>query len=201
MNPYVSRVLEEVKARYAHEREFLQAAQEMLPSLSSVFDQHPEYEQAGLLERFIEPERVIIFRVPWVDDQGRPRVNRAYRVQFSSAIGPYKGGLPSLSRATVPLPTVREPAPSAVPTVTDSLTSPVSERGRDARPTGTVGADGAEVPTGAGEDPDGPPPPLPDGGVLPPATERSRRVVLSGVKVAVSRAVRPLIRKVIVSPD
>jgi glutamate dehydrogenase (NADP+) len=93
MNPYVSRVLEEVKARYAHEREFLQAAQEMLPSLSSVFDQHPEYEQAGLLERFIEPERVIIFRVPWVDDQGRPRVNRAYRVQFSSAIGPYKGGI------------------------------------------------------------------------------------------------------------
>ena len=93
MNPYVSRVLEEVKARYAHEREFLQAAQEMLPSLSSVFDQHPEYEQTGLLERFVEPERVIIFRVPWLDDLGKPRVNRAYRVQFSSAIGPYKGGI------------------------------------------------------------------------------------------------------------
>lgn len=93
MNAYVQRVLDELNQRYAHEKEFLQAAQEMLGTLSSVFDQHPEYEQAGLLERFVEPERVILFRVPWVDDAGRPQVNRAYRVQFSSAIGPYKGGM------------------------------------------------------------------------------------------------------------
>ncbi len=93
MNAYVQTVLGDLQRRYPHEPEYLQAAQEMLTSLSPVFDQHPEYEQAGLLERFVEPERVIIFRVPWVDDSGRPRVNRAYRVQISSAIGPYKGGL------------------------------------------------------------------------------------------------------------
>ena len=93
MNTYVQKVLEGLKSRYPHETEFLQAADEMLTSLSPVFDQHPEFEQAGLLERFVEPERVIIFRVPWVDDAGRAQVNRAYRVQFSSAIGPYKGGM------------------------------------------------------------------------------------------------------------
>lgn len=93
MNPYVKRVLNDLAKRYPHEPEFLQAAQEMLSSLSAVFDQHPEFEKAGLLERFVEPERVILFRVPWVDDQGNPRINRAYRVQFNSAIGPYKGGM------------------------------------------------------------------------------------------------------------
>ncbi len=92
-NAYVVRVLSELEARYSSEPEFLQAAREMLVSLSPVFDQHPEYERAGLLERFVEPERVLIFRVPWVDDAGRAHVNRAYRVQFNSAIGPYKGGL------------------------------------------------------------------------------------------------------------
>lgn len=93
MNAYVSRVLNGLKERNAHEKEFLQAAEEMLLSLEKVFDQHPEYEKAGLLERFVEPERVIQFRVPWVDDAGNVQVNRAYRVQFSSAIGPYKGGM------------------------------------------------------------------------------------------------------------
>ncbi len=93
MNAYPARVLRDLETRCAHEPEFLQAAREMLPSLSPVFDLHPEYERAGLLERFVEAERIIIFRVPWVDDAGRPRVNRAYRVQFSSAIGPYKGGM------------------------------------------------------------------------------------------------------------
>ena len=100
MNLYVERVLSDLKLRYAHETEFLQAAQEMLGSLSPVFDQHPEFEHSGLLERFVEPERVLIFRVPWMDDRGRPRVNRAYRVQFSSTLGPYKGGMrfhPSVS--------------------------------------------------------------------------------------------------------
>ena len=93
MNAYTSRILEGLKQRNANESEFLQAATEILESISSVFDKHPEYEKAGLLERFVEPERVILFRIPWVDDQGKVQVNRGYRVQFNSAIGPYKGGL------------------------------------------------------------------------------------------------------------
>ncbi len=93
MNAYTSRVLEGLKQRNTHESEFIQAATEILESLSPVFDKHPEYEKAGLLDRFVEPERVIMFRVPWVDDQGRTQVNRGYRVQYNSAIGPYKGGL------------------------------------------------------------------------------------------------------------
>ncbi len=93
MNEYVQRVYEGLCARNAHEKEFLQAAQEVLEALSPVFDRHPEYEKAGLLERFVEPDRAILFRVPWVDDQGRVQVNRGYRVQFNNAIGPYKGGL------------------------------------------------------------------------------------------------------------
>ena len=93
MNAYTSRILEGLKQRNANESEFLQAATEILESISPVFDKHPEYEKAGLLERFVEPERVILFRIPWVDDQGKVQVNRGYRVQFNSAIGPYKGGL------------------------------------------------------------------------------------------------------------
>ena len=93
MNQYVKRVLGELCARNQHEPEYLQAATEMLQSLSPVMNKHPEYEQLGLLERFVEPERAILFRVPWVDDHGHVRVNRGYRVQHSSAIGPYKGGL------------------------------------------------------------------------------------------------------------
>ena len=93
MNAYTSRVLEGLKQRNANESEFLQAATEILESISPVFDKHPEYEKAGLLERFVEPERVVLFRIPWVDDQGKVQVNRGYRVQFNSAIGPYKGGL------------------------------------------------------------------------------------------------------------
>ena len=93
MNAYVQSVLDGLKARNAHEPEFLQAATEILTSLAPVIDKHPEYEKAGLLERFVEPERVIMFRVPWVDDSGKVQVNRGYRVQYNSAIGPYKGGL------------------------------------------------------------------------------------------------------------
>ena len=93
MNAYTSRILEGLKQRNANESEFLQAATEILESISPVFGKHPEYEKAGLLERFVEPERVILFRIPWVDDQGKVQVNRGYRVQFNSAIGPYKGGL------------------------------------------------------------------------------------------------------------
>lgn len=93
MNEYTQRVLDGLKVRNAHESEFLQASTETLESLAPVFDKHPEYEKASLLERFVEPERMILFRVPWMDAQGKIQVNRAYRVQFNSAIGPYKGGL------------------------------------------------------------------------------------------------------------
>lgn len=97
---YSERVIEGLKERYADQPEFIQAAEEVLTTLQPALDAHPEYEAAGLLERLVEPERVIIFRVPWVDDAGKVQVNRGYRVQFNSAIGPYKGGLrlhPSVS--------------------------------------------------------------------------------------------------------
>lgn len=90
---YVQKVLEELKARNPGEKEFHQAATEILLTLEPVINAHPEYEKAALLERFTEPERVIMFRVPWVADDGTVRVNKGYRVQFNSAIGPYKGGL------------------------------------------------------------------------------------------------------------
>ena len=93
MTNYTLRILDSLKARNTHEKEFLQAATEILESLAPVIEKHPEYEADGLLERFVEPERVIIFRVPWVDDKGKTQVNRGYRVQYNSAIGPYKGGL------------------------------------------------------------------------------------------------------------
>ena len=92
-NEYLKRVYAEVEKRDAHEPEFLQAVREVFESLELVIDNHPEWEKVALLERFVEPERVIEFRVPWVDDQGQVRVNRGYRVQYNSAIGPYKGGL------------------------------------------------------------------------------------------------------------
>ena len=88
---YVQRVLEELKNKNPNEPEFHQAATEILTSFQPVVERHPEYEKAALLERFVEPERIIMFRVPWVDDQGGVRVNKGYRVQFNSAIGPYKG--------------------------------------------------------------------------------------------------------------
>ncbi len=90
---YVERVLEDLKARNPGEKEFHQAATEILMTLEPVINAHPEYEKNALLERFVEPERTILFRVPWVDDNGRVHVNKGYRVQFNSAIGPYKGGL------------------------------------------------------------------------------------------------------------
>lgn len=90
---YLQRVYDQIVARDPGQAEFLQAVTEVFESLDLIVDQHPEYEATGLLERFAEPERVIAFRVPWVDDQGKVQVNRGFRVQFSSAIGPYKGGL------------------------------------------------------------------------------------------------------------
>ncbi len=90
---YVENVIEQVKAKNAEQPEFIQAVTEVLQSLEPVIEAHPEYEQASLLERIVEPERVVMFRVPWVDDSGKVQVNRGFRVQFNSAIGPYKGGL------------------------------------------------------------------------------------------------------------
>ncbi len=94
MAGYTERVLNDLKARYANEPEYLQAATEILNNIKPVVERNEaKYEKAGLLELFVEPERVISFRVPWIDDQGVTRVNRGYRVQYNSAIGPYKGGL------------------------------------------------------------------------------------------------------------
>ncbi len=90
---YVESVMESVIAKNPGEPEFHQAVKEVLDSLAPVMEKHPEYEAAGLLERIVEPERVIMFRVPWTDDNGKVQVNRGFRVQFNSAIGPYKGGL------------------------------------------------------------------------------------------------------------
>ena len=90
---YVDSVIERVKAKDSNEPEFIQAVTEVLTSLKPVIDANPQYEEAGLLERIVEPERVIMFRVPWVDDAGKVQVNRGFRVQFNSCLGPYKGGL------------------------------------------------------------------------------------------------------------
>jgi glutamate dehydrogenase (NADP+) len=93
MSEYVKALMADVKAKNPSEPEFHQAVQEVLDSLSIVLDKHPEYRNAKILERIIEPERVIMFRVPWTDDRGTIHVNRGYRIEMNSAIGPYKGGL------------------------------------------------------------------------------------------------------------
>ncbi len=90
---YTERVIELVREKNPEQPEFIQAVTEVLQSLEPVIEAHPEYEKASLLERLVEPERVIMFRVPWADDEGNVHVNRGFRVQFNSAIGPYKGGL------------------------------------------------------------------------------------------------------------
>ena len=92
-NEYVNRVYQQVEHRDGDQSEFLQAVREVFESLEPVVSKHPEYEANGVLERLVEPERVVKFRVAWTDDQGGIQVNRGYRVQFNSAIGPYKGGL------------------------------------------------------------------------------------------------------------
>ena len=93
MSSYVQKVLADVKAKNANEPEFIQAVEEVLSTLAPVLEANPQYEKAAILERMVEPERVVMFRVPWVDDNGVVQVNRGYRVQFNSAIGPYNGGL------------------------------------------------------------------------------------------------------------
>ncbi|MCL2145407.1 MAG: NADP-specific glutamate dehydrogenase [Endomicrobia bacterium] len=101
---YTAKVLEQVTKKNPNEQEFHQAATEVLTTLQPFIDAHPEYEKAGVLERLVEPERQIIFRVPWVDDAGKVHVNRGFRVEYNSAIGPYKGGLrfhPSVSLSII----------------------------------------------------------------------------------------------------
>ena len=93
MSEYVKSLMAEVKAKHPAQPEFHQAVEEVADSLSLVLERHPEYRTAKILERIIEPERVIIFRVPWVDDQGDVQINIGYRIEMNSAIGPYKGGL------------------------------------------------------------------------------------------------------------
>ncbi|MFH1519601.1 MAG: NADP-specific glutamate dehydrogenase [Candidatus Omnitrophota bacterium] len=90
---YIQTVLDAVKRRNPGEKEFFQAVEEVLTSLEAIVKKHPEFEEASILERIVEPERVIMFRVPWLDDKGKVQVNRGYRIQMNSAIGPYKGGL------------------------------------------------------------------------------------------------------------
>jgi len=90
---YLQRVYTQVVTRDPDQKEFHQAVLEFLESLDQIIGQHPEYERKGIIETFVEPERVISFRVPWVDDHGKVQINRGYRIQFNSAIGPYKGGL------------------------------------------------------------------------------------------------------------
>ncbi|MEG2018386.1 MAG: Glu/Leu/Phe/Val dehydrogenase dimerization domain-containing protein, partial [Clostridium sp.] len=90
---YIEQVLENVKKRNSAEPEFIQAVEEVLHSIGPVLENHPEYIESNLLERFCEPERQIMFRVAWKDDNGNTQVNRGFRVQFNGAIGPYKGGL------------------------------------------------------------------------------------------------------------
>ena len=103
-NKYILNLIEEVKTRNAGESEFHQAVWEVLESLEPVIEKHPEYIKSGVLDMIVEPERIIKFRVPWVDDNGNVRVNRGFRIQFNSAIGPYKGGIrfhPSVNESII----------------------------------------------------------------------------------------------------
>ncbi len=93
MSDFVSSFMAEVKEKNPHEKEFLQAVEEVAESVARIYDRHPEYRSAKILERIIEPERLIMFRVPWMDDEGEIRINRGFRIEMNSAIGPYKGGL------------------------------------------------------------------------------------------------------------
>ena len=104
MNAYIERIINEVKGRCAAMPEFIQTVEEVLTSLEPVIDKHPEYEKHAILERMVNPDRMVEFRVTWTDDQGRPQVNRGWRVQFNGVLGPYKGGLrfaPSVNESVV----------------------------------------------------------------------------------------------------
>ena len=93
MNEYLKKVIKEVETKNPNEPEFLQAVKEVFATVEPILDKHPEFEKLAILERFVEPERIITFRIPWINDNGEVVVNRGYRVQFNSLIGPYKGGM------------------------------------------------------------------------------------------------------------
>ena len=99
-NQYLKNVLADVEKRSGGEKEFLQAVTEVFESLEPVIEADPKFEKNGVMQRIVEPERMIVFRVSWVDDNGNVQVNRGFRVQFNSAIGPYKGGLRRLSSSS-----------------------------------------------------------------------------------------------------
>ena len=86
-------ILSALEAKHPGEKEYLQAVKEVLLSIEEVYNQHPEFEKAKIIERLVEPDRIFTFRVPWVDDKGEIQINKGYRIQFSSTLGPYKGGL------------------------------------------------------------------------------------------------------------
>ena len=94
-------IISKLQAKYPGESEYLQAVQEVLESVEEVYNRHPEFERAKIVERMVEPDRIFTFRVTWVDDEGQVQTNTGYRVQFNSAIGPYKGGL-RFHRAVTP---------------------------------------------------------------------------------------------------
>ena len=103
-NAYLQRVYDQVLARDPNEPEFHQTVHEFLSSLENLVDDHPEWEKNGILERFVEPDRIVSFRVSWVDDEGKVQINRGWRAQFNSAIGPYKGGIrfhPSVNQSVI----------------------------------------------------------------------------------------------------
>lgn len=89
----INRIMSSLEAKHPGESEYLQAVKEVLISIEDIYNQHPEFEKVSLIERLVEPDRIITFRVPWVDDKGKVQVNLGYRVQFNNAIGPYKGGI------------------------------------------------------------------------------------------------------------
>ena len=89
----IRQIITALEAKYPHEPEYLQAVKEVLLSIEDVYNQHPEFEKNGLIERLVEPDRIYTFKVPWVDDKGKVQVNTGYRVEFNNAIGPYKGGI------------------------------------------------------------------------------------------------------------
>ncbi|MDD2491837.1 MAG: Glu/Leu/Phe/Val dehydrogenase dimerization domain-containing protein, partial [Bacteroidales bacterium] len=88
----VAEVMAKLEKKYGHEKEYLQAVHEVLESIDGIYNQHPEFEKAKIIERLVEPDRIFTFRVTWQDDKGEVQTNLGYRVQFNNAIGPYKGG-------------------------------------------------------------------------------------------------------------
>ena len=131
---YIDTVLETVRSRNAGEQEFLQSVEEVVESLAPVLEARPEYQKHGILERIVEPERQIAFRVAWQDDQGQVQVNRGFRFEFNSAIGPYKGGLrfhASVCASILKLLVGKVIVELVGKMIVDEMTGRKNDRGRD----------------------------------------------------------------------